>query len=105
MSNWMENGINIVTEFAKDHSFLCSDDLWPLTGPPPDELHNGMGALISAASKMGIIEATGRIVRSKRPDAKGRNIQVWMSVSKRGPLLDVESWIKDFNSSGQSSLL
>lgn len=57
---------------------FTSDDLWSSL---PEDLHVGrpnlIGELFKVAAEAGRIHGSSRFVRSDRPEARGRRIQVW----------------------------
>lgn len=55
---------------------FTTDDVWPRLGFEPDE-RNMVGKAFSEAARLGYITGTERFVRSRRPEAKGRRVQVW----------------------------
>jgi hypothetical protein len=79
---WKRRGLTEIRRLAETQDEITSDDVHPLIGEPPH--HNQWGALFSEAGKRSIIRRTGRIQRSKRPLAKGRQIQIWESISRTG---------------------
>lgn len=58
------------------HTEFTTDDVWPLLDVVPGE-RNVVGKAFSEACRQGLIVGTERFIRSKRPEAKGRRVQVW----------------------------
>lgn len=77
--------LEIIRTLASEREQLTSDDLYAHLEQEPHD-PNQIGSAFREASKRGIIKATGTIVRSKRPEAKGRNIQVWRASEPEGGL-------------------
>jgi len=59
---------------------FCTDDIWPLLDAALAE-RNVVGKAFSEACRRGWIEGTERFVRSTRPEAKGRRVQVWRTTT------------------------
>lgn len=55
---------------------FTTDDVWPLLDFVPAE-RNVVGKAFAEAARRGWIVGTERFVRSTRPEAKGRRVQVW----------------------------
>lgn len=47
------------------------------TNHTPNAAQNGIGAMFNQAARRGLIEFTGRVVRSTAPHRKGGSIRVW----------------------------
>ena len=77
---WKCQGLIELRRLAEFQDEITSDDLHPLIGEPLH--HNQWGALLLEAGKQGIIRRTGRIKRSTRPLAKGRQIQIWEPIPR-----------------------
>jgi hypothetical protein len=76
----------VIRELAEDRDYITSDDLYDkLLMKPHDP--NQIGAAFRRAARLGIIQRTGRITPSKRPEAKGRQIQLWSAAPRDGVLL------------------
>jgi hypothetical protein len=68
--------LNAVRDAAALHDEFTTDDVWPLLNFTPSE-RNIVGKAFSEANRLGFIQGTERFVRSSRPEAKGRRVQVW----------------------------
>lgn len=68
--------LTIIRTLAQERSEFTSDDIYERLEQDPHD-PNQIGAAFREAAKRGLIKATGRITRSKRAAAKGRNIQIW----------------------------
>lgn len=73
-----EHALNAVRQAAADLGEITTDDVWPYLGVVPAE-RNVIGKAFSEASRRGLIVGTERFVKSRRPEAKGRRVQVWRS--------------------------
>ena len=60
---------------------FTTDDVWPLLDVLPAE-RNVVGKAFSDLNRQGEIVGTERFIRSTRPEAKGRRVQVWMPARK-----------------------
>lgn len=58
---------------------LITDDVWPHLAAPPSE-RNVIGKAFSEANRLGILRPTEQFVKSRRPESKGRRVQVWESM-------------------------
>ena len=77
--------IEAIRQAAHLYEELTSDDVWPLLQQPPSE-PAVVGKAIVEAKRLRLIYGTERFVRSKRPEARGRRVQVWRS--RREPDLE-----------------
>jgi len=65
-----------VQDAAALNDEFTADDVWPLLDFIPTE-RNIVGKAFSEANRLGLITGTERFIRSVRPEAKGRRVQVW----------------------------
>jgi len=65
-----------ITAAALELDEFSSDDVWDHLAVTPAE-RNVVGKAFSEANRLGLIEGTERFVKSRRPESKGRRIQVW----------------------------
>ncbi len=72
---WKWEALKTISELAERQATLTSDDLHAAPVDPAEP--NQMGAVFREAHQMGVIQPTGRIVKSARGPSKGRAIQVW----------------------------
>lgn len=68
-----------VRQAAEGGDGFTTDDVWPLLGFVPIE-RNVVGKAFAEAARRGWITGTERFIRSTRPEAKGRRVQVWRRV-------------------------
>lgn len=70
---------------AQAHDQLTTDDVWPLLPNEGADLvqRNNVGKAFAEGHRRGILIATERFVKSSRPLAKGRRVQVWLSAVYR----------------------
>ena len=73
---FLNHALTEIRILATERNEFTSDDLYPRLQVEPDD-PNEVGYAFKEARRLGIISATGRIKRSTRPAAKGRNVQVW----------------------------
>jgi hypothetical protein len=67
-----------VRQASQEHpEGFCTDDIWPLLGFVPTE-RNIIGAAFQEAHARGWITGTERFVKSRRKEAKGRRVQMWV---------------------------
>lgn len=71
--------LTALRQASEQYEFLTTDDFWPLLGFQPRE-RNNVGKAFSEANRLGWIKGTEQFVRSKRPEAKGRRVQLWQSM-------------------------
>ena len=76
--SFLNHAVTQIRQLASEREEFTSDDLYPLLEVEPDD-PNQIGYAFNEAKRLGIISATGRIKRSKRPAAKGRNVQIWQA--------------------------
>lgn len=83
---WHADALRAVQEVALKQRLLTCDDIHPLIDEPSH--HNKWGPVFNDAQKLGMVRPTRTFVKSKRPLAKGRNLQVWESrcFDYEGPL-------------------
>lgn len=74
VSPWRYKALDCIKELASRGKPFTSDDVHYEIGDPPHM--NQMGAAFRDAHGMGLIESVG-VQKSKRPESKGRLIQVW----------------------------
>lgn len=79
MSADYEAALKAVREARDLHEEFSTDDVWPLLDGVPAE-RNVVGKAFSEACRQGWIVGTERFIRSSRPEAKGRRVQVWRSI-------------------------
>jgi hypothetical protein len=68
--------LGAVQDAAALNDEFTTDDVWPLLNFTPTE-RNIVGKAFAEANRIGLIEGTERFIRSTRPEAKGRRVQVW----------------------------
>ena len=76
MSADFEVALAAVRQAAERYDEFSTDDVWPLLDVVPAE-RNVVGKAFSEACRRGWIVGTERFIRSSRPEAKGRRVQVW----------------------------
>jgi len=64
-----------------DLAEFTSDDIWDRLPATPME-RNVVGKAVSEANRLGLISGTERFVKSRRPESKGRRIQVWTAARR-----------------------
>lgn len=72
---WLANALGVVRELAKDGHEFTSDDVWrrvPAAAEP-----RALGAVMTTASKRGLIKETGRYQNSIRPVCHKRPVKIW----------------------------
>ena len=78
-TGWWSDALGALDRLAMSRRYFTSDDLWDELGDNLPENPNQIGAVFNEVHNNRLIEPTGRIVKSSRPNAKKRNIQVWRS--------------------------
>jgi hypothetical protein len=73
-----EAALAAVRQAAERYDEFSTDDVWPLLDVAPAE-RNVVGKAFSEACRQGLIVGTERFIRSSRPEAKGRRVQVWQT--------------------------
>jgi hypothetical protein len=68
--------LTVIRELLTEGHEFTTDDVWPRLGFIPIE-PNVVGKGFSELNRLGEIEGTERFVKSKRPEARGRRVQVW----------------------------
>lgn len=81
-AGWYGEALDAIEKISRRQRYMTSDDLYSEVSPPPH--HNSVGAVFHEADRIGLLKATGRIVKSVRPSAKRRNIQLWESALYEG---------------------
>lgn len=76
--SFINHAVTQIRVLAQEKQEFTSDDLYPLLEVEPSD-PNQIGYAFNEAKRLGIISATGRIKKSKRPAAKGRNLQIWQA--------------------------
>lgn len=82
---WKDKAAAVIEQLAARKSEFTSDDLRDFAtkcGLEDPHHVNAWGAAMSAAAKRNVIQATGRFIRSNRPDAHSRMVGVWRSCLK-----------------------
>lgn len=75
-SAWVEKAVTVLRRIAAARAEFTSDDLRAVIQEQPPS-PNAVGAAFAAAEAQGICEGTDRFVKSARPEARRRRIQVW----------------------------
>lgn len=73
---WMAEAIGTVRLLAESQAKFTADDIWRLTGAPPEP--RALGAVMRRAQRDGLAEATDQFVTSER--RHGAPIRVWRSL-------------------------
>lgn len=68
--------LDAVISASQRYDEFTTDDVWPLLNFVPSE-RNVVGKAFSEAARRGLIVGTERFIKSTRPEAKGRRVQVW----------------------------
>ena len=80
MSADFEAVLKAVRQAKETTDEFSTDDVWPLLDAAPVE-RNVVGKAFAELARRGEIVGTERFIRSTRPEAKGRRVQVWRSTS------------------------
>jgi hypothetical protein len=75
---WLAQALVVLRELTASQKELTVDDCWAVVGMPPRTPFL-MSRLMVVAAKEGLIEKTGRHIRSVRPINGGRTVRVWRS--------------------------
>ena len=76
---WSDEALALVQTLAKQHPYICSDDLWAagLSDPPEPR---ALGAVMRAAVKKGYIETTSHFVNTFQESRHRAPVRVWHSL-------------------------
>lgn len=78
---WHARGLEVIRAVPKGTEFTAEDLRDWIGDPDPDGTPNGannaIGSLFREASAAGLIEPTGRYVKSRSPRRKGGVVQIW----------------------------
>lgn len=61
---------------SQQNEEFSTDEVWPLLDFVPTN-RNIIGKAFSESARLNVIRGTERFIRSSRPLAKGRRVQVW----------------------------
>lgn len=73
--SWRVRALQAIRELAEKDYVFSSDDIHRAAGDAPHM--NSIGQVFKEAEQLDIIERTGGVTVSKRPEAKQRKIPLW----------------------------
>jgi hypothetical protein len=79
---WKTNAKRAVMHLAQTRATFTADDVWRLLDERGEESPReprAMGAIMTAAAKAGIVEASTQWVESVRPECHRRPVRIWES--------------------------
>lgn len=107
-SSWQAKALKALTQLTIEKPYLTSDDLQDVMEEAPANV-NSWGAAFGAARDMRLIIDSGRMVHSRRDEAKHRKITLWASCYHINPNVPdpdpVQSYIDQQNVPQQQKLI
>ena len=76
---WINSVMEIIFSIPVNQTFT-TDYLWENVETVPNE-QRAMGAVMTKARKLGVVESTGRYIKSRRPECHARPVMVWRRVA------------------------
>lgn len=82
--NWRKMAMDTLWQLCRSQAEVTTDDLWENLAADPPGHHSVVGALWLEAIRVGMVEKTGRTVKTRRTVANARDVPVYKSLHFNG---------------------